>query len=137
MNASVSIPVTSLSQQMWLVYFRQNLLAALLIALVVGLFLLLTPGTDYQPRGIVFPWQKQKANDDQVVAVLTALPSGARVIGNLRVELAMAAEMSDPRQRLTGYARLLAASIGGNGVIVTGYASSEKIYLLEAYVVKN
>jgi len=117
-------------------YWQQNGIALVLLVLVYCLMEAITPTIDYEPRGIVFALEKQKSAQENEVALLNSLPAHATVLGNLRAELSSLANGTPEQQveSLVNYARGLAASIGGKGIIISGEGGSDRVMMIEAFV---
>lgn len=104
------------------------------ICTVAGLFavlflLAMTPKHVHEPHGIVLPEKKVRApiSADEV-KIYEAPPVGfLQRLGSIRVELAFDDLNAQTRDRLLDKAKSLAASIGGNGVVVKVLVPSDGV----------
>jgi len=136
MNTTAQPSAVPQKQLPALLRLQQNAIALLLLIAVYLLVMYATPAVKYEPHGIVFAFQKKAPTDKNTVELFNTLPMQATVIGNLRAELSNNTGGTGEQQMetLVNYARDLAASIGGNGIIIAGEGGSERVTMIEAFV---
>lgn len=88
--------------------------------LCVVLFLLaMTPKATYVPRGMILPAKTVRAPiAANQVTIYEEAPVGSTRLGSVRAEMAFRELDSQTRDQLLDKVKSMAASIGGNGVVV-------------------
>lgn len=108
-----------------------------IVALVVGGAIYLSrPTMPVTPHGIFLPSTDTKytprAPTD--VQAYTKLPSGSKIIGNVRVELHFNHDTDSAQNAVLNYAESLAAEGGANGLVIDTFFGTPQAGLEQRYI---
>jgi hypothetical protein len=110
---------------------RQNLICAVLVLVSIGIVLLLSPKTVYEPRGIMSTIGTASAPIPvSDVTAYAEFPPGATEKGYFSIELLDRENPVEAQRQLVNYARTLAAQIGAQGVVVEQLARGGDLWFL-------
>jgi len=119
---------------------RQNMICLFVIALVTAIIYIVVPKPSYVPHGMASIWQANLspvATDNVQVRSTPQYFTSAQIIGEVRAELATAADDTDPMRHLLKYAQTLTGNMGANTLVVTGVGSQSKVIMIEGLALKE
>ncbi len=109
----------------------------LVVALLVLVVVYVTePAAPILPHGVFLPSSNQTypAKSANQVNVFDAPPAGAKIIGNVRVELHFSHQSKRSEAAVIEYARGLAAKAGANALIVKTFFGTPQAGLEQRYI---
>lgn len=121
---------------------KHNLYALLILGFVYVLMMWLIPSAPISPKGIAYAWEAAGSSiPADEVQLITSESFNAQGIGNLSAELAITERitpelLAEKETVIINYAKELAGSIGGNGLLVSRIATSQnRVMVLEGIAV--